>query len=167
MPTEGCQPLALKQVAQRQKSDAPKLVLEEVATNLSQARGAEVFRLDEAVLRLADWLWGPWITCSGASCRTMRCPAGRRGSLRRSPYPKSRTEPGRLVRPRPEPRVIPDCAQPLRIRTRQCPCSSSTERTSWPSFSTLAGTLREPASSSRTDKTLPLFMGPRSIFVFT
>jgi ATP-dependent Clp protease ATP-binding subunit ClpC len=47
-----------KQIAQRRQSVAPKSVLEEVATNLSKAGDPDVFRLDDAVQRLADWLWG-------------------------------------------------------------------------------------------------------------
>jgi len=47
-----------KQLAQRRQSVAPKSVLEDVATDLSKAGGVEVFRLDDTVLRLADWLWG-------------------------------------------------------------------------------------------------------------
>ena len=48
-----------KQLAQWRQSVSPKSVLEDVATDLSKARGVEVFRMDDAALRLANWLWGP------------------------------------------------------------------------------------------------------------
>lgn len=55
--------------------------------------------------------------------------------------------------------------QPLRIRTRQCCSSCWIDNTECPSFSTLAGTLREPGSSSRTESTLPRFMETRTILL--
>ena len=55
----------------------------------------------------------------------------------------------------------------FRIKIRHCSASCWTDSTSYPSFSTLAGTLRAPASSNRTDRMLPLAIPSRSIFVFT